>query len=600
MILTLYTLVRKICKVFILILLSYFNLGQQHYNIGAMEVTSINFEDVLPKVKKSIKEATFITFDCEFTGLNAISNINAFDTIDEYYNKVKKNCKDFLVIQFGLSAFRYDKLESAFKQSTYNFYIFRKPLDRNIPDQRFLCQSSSINFLISQGFDFNKLFKEGIPYLNLEEENQYQQNLVEKHKVISSRATKSTDKIAIPPNDKPFIDDIIKTIQQYLEGGSDEPIQLPKCNPFLRKLIYQTSEDMFTDLVRVETKQLDNKEKVLNVTRVKSSDELKSIEQQKLDEDNKIFQEYIGFTKVLRYIVDSGVLVVGHNLMLDLVHTIDKFLTPLSEDYNEFKECTHALFPQILDTKFMSSREEFKDIINSNVLGHLLDSVKKEPFEIPKCEIEKGCCGYSLEDKKEHEAAFDAFMTGISFLAMWNYLGKDKNLETDEIFSDFNLLKPYINRIHLMRLQDNQFIHFGGVDPKPSRDHVFHISFPKDWKVSDIQQLFSPFGNVFISWINDISAFVGLYKRDQANMAFSCLSNHTSCAVTKYSEYKDRNYVGSDRGLRRKSDESCFKDVKKRKVALENSIDELKIPKAALQKKKSGNTKTFVENEAWD
>ena len=31
---------------------------------------------------------------------------------------------------------------------------------------------------------------------------------------------------------------------------------------------------------------------------------------------------------------------------------------------------------------------------------------------------------------------------------------------------------------------------------QPSRDHVFHITFPKEWKFSDINNLFSPFGKV--------------------------------------------------------------------------------------------------------
>ena len=36
---------------------------------------------------------------------------------------------------------------------------------RLAPDLRFMCQTSSIDFLISNDFDFNKLFKDGIPYL---------------------------------------------------------------------------------------------------------------------------------------------------------------------------------------------------------------------------------------------------------------------------------------------------------------------------------------------------------------------------------------------------------------------------------------------------
>lgn len=31
-------------------------------------------------------------------------------------------------------------------------------------------------------------------------------------------------------------------------------------------------------------------------------------------------------------------------MCLDVLHTIDKFLTPLPEDYEEFKECAHGLF----------------------------------------------------------------------------------------------------------------------------------------------------------------------------------------------------------------------------------------------------------------
>lgn len=39
-------------------------------------------------------------------------------------------------------------------------------------------------------------------------------------------------------------------------------------------------------------------------------------------------------------------------------------------------------------------------------------------------EIEEGGQGYSVTDTKEHEAGYDSFITGLSFLAMWKYLGK--------------------------------------------------------------------------------------------------------------------------------------------------------------------------------
>ncbi|XP_044758670.1 poly(A)-specific ribonuclease PARN-like [Coccinella septempunctata] len=573
---------------------------------GAMDVTRQNFEEVLPKVKKSIEEATFLSIDCELTGLNTIRNINAFDTIEQYYNKVRENCREFLVIQYGITAFKYDEEVNIFKQSSYNFYIFRRPLNRNIPDQRFLCQTSSIDFLISQGFDFNKLFREGISYLNLEEETKYSENLEEKHKEKpdSSSVNYKPDKIAIPPTEQQLIDDVMKSIDGYLKGDETEPLQLPKCNPFCRKLIYQETADVFGDKICVETKQLENKDRVLHVTRVKSADELKSIAKQKYDDDMKILNECIGFTRVLRMIVESGKLVVGHNLLLDILHTIDKFLTPLPDNYEEFKECVHNLFPNILDTKFMSSSPVFRDLVNSSALGPLVDTVKKDPFEIPTIEIEDDCCGYSLDDKKEHEAAFDAFITGVSFLAMWNYIGKEAQMTPKETFSSFNLVEPYFNKIFLMRLQDNPYINLSGNDPNPSRDHVFHVTFPNEWKTIDIQQLFSPFGNVFVSWINDSSAFVGLYKRDQATIAYKSLKQNKICAVKLFHEYHhEGKTTNSSQSLqisqKKSSNKSPYAGVRKRKISEGSSLESIK-EKVVIKKKKSpAMSKTFTVCDEW-
>lgn len=38
-------------------------------------------------------------------------------------------------------------------------------------------------------------------------------------------------------------------------------------------------------------------------------------------------------------------------------------------------------------------------------------------------EIEEGGQGYDIKDSKEHEAGYDSFITGLSFLAMWKHLG---------------------------------------------------------------------------------------------------------------------------------------------------------------------------------
>ena len=112
-------------------------------------------------------------------------------------------------------------------------------------------------------------------------------------------------------------------------------------------------------------------------------------------------------------------------------------------------------------------------------------------------------------------------------------------------------------RIEVINNHENSLVH----TVTPSRDHVFYLVFPAEWKTSDIIQLFSPFGemkfefkminpcvmkfkmlpkfralrmlkrvsyfagNVQVIWLDDTSAFVVLHKKDQAEHGNHALLN---------------------------------------------------------------------------
>lgn len=65
----------------------------------------------------------------------------------------------------------------------YNFYIFPKQFRGQ--DRRFLCQTRCINFLADSNFDFNKLFRSGIPFMNADQEQTARDSPPE-HEVIAS------------------------------------------------------------------------------------------------------------------------------------------------------------------------------------------------------------------------------------------------------------------------------------------------------------------------------------------------------------------------------------------------------------------------------
>lgn len=114
----------------------------------------------MPLIEKSIKAADFLVIDCEFTGLLSGRDPTIFDTPSEYYTRLLSGSSEFMLIQFGLCAFYWDSKKQTYINEAYNFYLF--PRGRPGSERMFLCSSSSLEFLSAQGFDFNKVIKEGL------------------------------------------------------------------------------------------------------------------------------------------------------------------------------------------------------------------------------------------------------------------------------------------------------------------------------------------------------------------------------------------------------------------------------------------------------
>jgi poly(A)-specific ribonuclease len=128
------------------------------------QATRANFLEVLPAVREALQSCRFYSFDCEMTGL--YTDNSREDPLDDYetrYEKAALSAEQFLITQFGISAFCW--VDGGWQAKTFNFYVFPRVTDDF--DRRFLCQASSIEFLASHGFDFNRCFYEGIQYLPL-------------------------------------------------------------------------------------------------------------------------------------------------------------------------------------------------------------------------------------------------------------------------------------------------------------------------------------------------------------------------------------------------------------------------------------------------
>ncbi|XP_058433935.1 poly(A)-specific ribonuclease PARN isoform X2 [Marmota monax] len=514
-----------------------------------MEIIRSNFKSNLQKVYQAIEEADFFAIDGEFSGISDGPSVtaltNGFDTPEERYQKLKKHSMDFLLFQFGLCTFKYDYTDSKYVTKSFNFYVFPKPFSRSSPDVKFVCQSSSIDFLASQGFDFNKVFRNGIPYLNQEEERQLREQYDEKRSqangagslaYVSPNASKCP--VTIPEDQKKFIDQVVEKIEDLLQSEENKNLDLEPCTGFQRKLIYQTLSWKYPKGIHVETLETEKKERYIVISKV-DEEERKKREQQKHAKEQEELNDAVGFSRVIHAIANS--------------------------DLNEFKELTTCVFPRLLDTKLMASTQPFKDIINNTSLAELEKRVKETPFNPPKVESAEGFPSYDTASEQLHEAGYDAYITGLCFISMANYLGSFLSPPKIHVSARSKLIEPFFNKLFLMRVMDIPYLNLEGPDLQPKRDHVLHVTFPKEWKTSDLYQLFSAFGSIQISWIDDTSAFVSLSQPEQVPIAVNTSKYAESYRIQTYADYVGKKQ--DEKQNKRKWTEDGWKEVERKRLS---------------------------------
>uniref|UniRef100_A0A669F4G2 Poly(A)-specific ribonuclease PARN n=1 Tax=Oreochromis niloticus TaxID=8128 RepID=A0A669F4G2_ORENI len=449
---------------------------------------------------------------------------------------------DFLLFQFGLCTFKYDQAKSKYITKPFNFYIFPKPFNRTSPDIKFICQSSSIDFLASQGFDFNKVFCHGIPYLNQEEEAQLREQTEERRNqhangvgtpsFISPSSSKGSSHV--PEEHKDFINKVVEKVEALL-GNSEKTLDLEPCTGecCLKPCLCFDRLAWFPKGLHVETVETEKKERYIQISKV-DEEERKRREQQKLEREQEELNDAVGFSRVIHAISKSGKLVVGHNMLLDVMHTIHQFYCPLPEDLQDFKEVTMCVFPRLLDTKLMASTQPFKELITNTSLAELEKQLKESPFKSPQVETAEGFPSYDTAQEQLHEAGYDAYITGLCFI--FRYLILNLVVSLYRFFLD-SAQSIHLSSLFLMRIIDIPYLNITGPDLQPKRDHVLYVTFPKEWKTSDLYQLFSAFGNIQVSWIDDTSAFVSLSQTDQVQIAMNTSRYAESYKIQTYAEY---------------------------------------------------------------
>ncbi|KAH9210741.1 ribonuclease H-like domain-containing protein [Leptodontidium sp. 2 PMI_412] len=445
-----------------------------------MEVDQAHFRRQLLPILKHIANAKFVSFDLEMSGISTRPKYSAGDrshdvgkpTLQQQYDEMRSAAETFQVLQFGITCVEEDREKDFYLARPYNFNL--NPLSAEGVDLRldrtFTFSTSACDFLNKNGFDFGKVFREGVPYLSRDEEE-------ERRAEYSQRANKnaSIPDIVVGPEDLSTLEFsrlARKTIKDWFNDptpdmsfvniGSDAGA----LNAFQRRLVHQLVRNEFPTLrtfprndgyfmqvehldVKKEEEFQKRKDARFNTLIAKqkglrwifealSGGDLSDIEpewfynQAAEDSDEQLLEVQREFAQVTQTLRRKKHIIVGHNLFADLAFLFRTFIGHLPVNVKHFQEDIHVLFPYVIDTKYVATYGNDAMNPRSN-LKELLAPFRKT--HVPLILLHQSHNAYGAEFGKEHEAGFDSWMTAELFVKLAASKCLEANVESESVSS---------------------------------------------------------------------------------------------------------------------------------------------------------------------
>ncbi len=364
-------------------------------------VTRANFATVLPSVLFHLREADFVAFDTELSGLctGPAQRYFYYDTPEERYRKLANSATSFGLLQVGLSAFKWQagaargKHAAAGRYTTtsWSFHVFPEAaVATSAADYRsYAVQLSSFAFLREHKFDFNKTFNEGIPYLSLAEEAALRTR--RSGPTVRGAAVAVADRVPLKGASVDFVKDMEALVAAWLarasaEAGPEEDIEaladadnggnaekgkgarekdsadaakalvLPPCSSFQRLLLHQHLQDRFPETPFSINKVVNEEGTLCLAVSCVTAEEREALIREGQRECAEKVEALVGFRRIFDQIAASKKPLVGHNCFLDMVHFYQKFVGPLPADWEAFQDAWAALgFPAVCDTKHIAT-----------------------------------------------------------------------------------------------------------------------------------------------------------------------------------------------------------------------------------------------------
>ncbi|KAJ3383894.1 hypothetical protein HDU84_003297 [Entophlyctis sp. JEL0112] len=479
-------------------------------------ITKKTFREALAKLRAAVTSADVIAIDTELSGLHRTASEQAqpADSPQTRFDKLRASAQAFAVLQFGVATFTWDATIGKYIARAFNFPIFphqgKSVFGLN---RRFLVEAGAIDFLAANSFSFDDTFRNGIPYVRYDEERDARAR-------IAALEDTTASSIPIDDSNREFVETSMSQVDAWLKDTASESVSIAAENAFKKRLIHQ--EIRIRHNHRLSTKSRGRDVVVAKNTEAEREKALSGQDDQK----TKLVAELeylVGFRHVIEAISKSNKPVVGHNMYLDLCQTIQTFCFELPETVDEFKSQCHTIFPVIFDTKLIANSDPLmQKYVTNSALQELVSQLAQASFVSPDIFMHPDFTNYASAsgEEKFHEAAYDAYITGASFLKMMHRIaeippGQRLNLElaangavvegdSSEAAIRAHLMR-FANKLNVMR-SDEPVLNLIGAEG------IMNIS----WlcRTHTILALcHTHVGHSFVRWIDATSCYVAVSDR---------------------------------------------------------------------------------------
>ncbi|KAI5787357.1 CAF1 family ribonuclease-domain-containing protein [Pyronema domesticum] len=376
-----------------------------------MEVTRELFENeryaLLREIKAEIKKADFVSIDLEFSGVSKTPSPHGRKhTLEERYQQSKEAASKYQVLQLGICIVRFDKKEQSFIARPFTFPVSAMTNKNWRYDREFTFQASALEFLSSHNFDFNETFKNGIPYLSIEEEK-----MIREKEIQALDAVK--EDIHIDPKEADFLERSMSVIEEWVNNPKPEKDYVNLTGPhnelngYQKRIIHQTVRSRFPQLLTV------SRDTFIQVT-LRDEDEEAVHRARRLERSEESIQRGIGLRKLIDLLRNAHIPIVGHNLFGDLIQLYATFIGTLPPTSAEFSAMLHKDFPTVIDTKFLATYADMSSLGVSSSLQHLDDKLNHMTLNHPFITVHEEHFNIS----QEHNAGYDAMVTARVFIRL--------------------------------------------------------------------------------------------------------------------------------------------------------------------------------------